>query len=295
MTTTAQSLVDWVRDLADDYGDATTVLAAQVSTADEITFSLESADGFSKGDWINVGYETCLITGDIPASLPYDVTVRRGQRGSTPTTHSQGAFVISNPRYPNHRILNALNAALGKFSKTVRDTSTLTVVDDQYVYEVPSGIEVPKRVEIENSLENDESFIIRNWEMVDSSHFRIFGSYPDTRNIMVVGVSKFSPLTAGGDLDADFPDADQNAINCLIYEALGQLLLSRHAKIAGRDSFEGLTDAFAQTQPDHSVRVALQYLAQAERYRRWAIAKCPVLQAPVAPTQNPTRSYLSRV
>jgi hypothetical protein len=98
-----------------------------------------------------------------------------------------------------------LNGALAKLGKAVRDTATLTVVENQYVYAVPSTIDVICRVEIENSLEADEFFVTRNWEMVDATHFRIFGSYPDTRNICVVGRSKFTAMTPAGNLDSSFP------------------------------------------------------------------------------------------
>lgn len=294
MATTVASLVERVRDAVDDYGDTSTVLAAAVTSTSETDFTLESSDGFTTEDWISVDYETCRVT-EVSSGPPYTVTVRRGQRGSTAATHSLGALVLVNPLYPGHRVLSALNSALAKLSKTVKDVATLTVVEDQYAYEVPSSIEVPRRIEIEDSNEDGEFFVIRNWEMLDATHFRIFGSYPDTRNIGVVGTSKFTAMTVGGSLEANFPDTNGNAINFLIYEALGQLLLARQAKIAGRDSFEGMTDAFAQTQPDHSVRVALQYLNQAERYRRRAVAQCPILQPPAAATQNPTRAYLTRV
>ncbi len=293
MTTAVTTLADRVRDFLDDYGDTSTTLSSAVTDTSATTITPASSEGISVGDWISVDFETMYVSG-VLASPPYTLTVRRGQRGSTAATHSLGATVLVNPTYENNRILNTLNAALGKMTKTVKDVTTLTVVDDQYAYAVPTTIDVVRRVEMENSDEGDEFYIIRNWEMLDSGHFRIFGDYPEDRNIGVVGTASFTALATTGNLDSTYPDDNQNAINFLVYEAVGQLLLARQAKIAGRDSFEGMTDAFAQSQPDHSIRVARYYLAEAERYRLLAIRQSPILQVPVSPTQHPGRSYLQR-
>lgn len=293
MTTTAASLVERVRDALDDYGETATVLAADVATTGTTSITLESAEGVASGDWLGIDYEVCLVT-SIASGPPAVATVRRGQRGSTAATHTSGAQVIVNPLYPNHRILSAINVSQAKLTKTVKDDATLVVVDGQYSYEVPSTIEVPRRVEIENSDETNEFYVIRNWEMLDATHFRIFGYQPSDRNIRVVGTSKFSALTIGGSLDTDFPDDNENALSFLVYDTIGQLLATRQAKIAGRDSFEGITDPFSGTQPDHSLRMAVQYFNIAEKYRRRAVAQCPILQPPISVAQHPTRTYLER-
>lgn len=293
MTTTVASLADRVRDLLDDFGDVQTTLASAIADASTTSVTPTSSDDVSIGDWISVDYETMYVTA-VASGPPYTLTVRRGQRGTTAAAHDSGALVLVNPLYPGNRILNTLNSGLGKMTKIVKDTATLDVVEDQYAYAVPSTIDVVRRIEIENSDEDDESYIIRNWEMLDSDYFRIFGDYPEDRDITVVGTASFTAMATTGNLDSTYPDTNSNAINFLIYEAAGQLLLQRQGKIAGRDSFEGITDAFTQSQPDHSVRVARQYLAEAERYRQIAIRQCPILQPPVAPTQDPTRRYLAR-
>lgn len=292
MTTSATSLIDRVRDFLDEEV-ATTTLSAAVTTTDDTTITPATGDGITIGDWLSIDCETFYVT-QVMSGVPYTTTVRRGQRGSTAATHALGAIVWINTKYPGNRILNALNSALGKMTKTVKDVSTLTWVDEQYAYAVPSTIDVVRRVEIEDSNENSQFFTIRNWEMLDSGYFRIFGDYDTTRNIGVIGTASFTALTAAGNLDTTYPDDNANAINYLVYEAVGQLLLQRQASIASRDSFQGMTDAFAQSQPDHSVRVARQYLAEAERYRLAAVRQCPILQSPVAPTQHPSRSYLTR-
>jgi len=292
MTTTVASLIDRVRDFLDEE-IASTTLAAAVSTTDGTTITPASADDISVGNWLSIDCETLYVT-QVMSGVPYTTTVRRGQRGSTAATHASGAIVWIDTKYPGHRILNALNGALGKMTKTVKDDSTLTWVDDQYAYAVPSTIDVVRRVEVEDSNEAGQFFTIRNWEMLDSGYFRIFGDYDTTRNIAVIGTSNFTALTATGNLDTTYPDDNASAISFLVYEAVGQLLLQRQASIANRDSFQGITDAFAQSQPDHSIRTARQYLAEAERYRLAAVRQCPILQTPVSPTQNPGRSYLQR-
>lgn len=294
MTTTVTSLVDRVRDVCDDYGDVSTTLGAAVADTTTTSVTVSATVGIDEADWLNVDYETMYVS-KVPTGPPYTLTVRRAQRGTTAATHLNGATVLVSPLYPNNRILNALNSALGKMSKIVKDVATLAVVEDQFAYAVPSTIDVVKRVEIENSDEDSEFYVIRTWEMLDSGYFRIMGNYDEARNIAVIGTSKFTALATTGNLDTTFPDSNVSAINYLIYEAAGQLLLQRQAKIAGRDSFEGMTDAFAQSQPDHSVRVARQFLAEAERYRQIAMRQCAILQPPVAPTQDPGRVYLARI
>jgi hypothetical protein len=254
-----------------------------------------ASEDIDAADWMSVDFETCYVE-KITSGPPCTATVRRGQRGSTAATHSDGATVYISPLYPGHRILNALNGALGKLTKVVKDIATLTVVEDQFAYAIPSTIDSPKRIEIENSDEASQFYVMRNWEIgPDSGYFRIMGNYDTSRNIGVIGTSSFTALTGSGNLDSAFPDDNQNAINFLIYEASGQLLLQRQGKIAGRDSFEGITDSFGSNYPDHSVRTARQYLAEAERYRNLAVRQCLVLQTPVAPTQNPSRVYLQRL
>lgn len=292
MATTVASLVERVRDLVDDYGDTTTTLVSSAAEADTSLY-VSSLSGISDGAYLNVDYEVCRVAETITGP-PDTVTVQRGQRGSVAAAHESGTLVIVNALYPSHRILLALNIALSKLTKQVRDTATLTVEEDQYIYEVPSTIRTVYRIEIEDPNEDDQYVWTRNWEMVDDSHFRLYGYFPTDRGICVVGVAPFNPMQAGGELDPDFPDDNTNAVNYLLYEAVGQLLLGRQAKIAGRDSYEGLTDPFASYQPDHSAKIAMQFMSLAERARRKAIAQCPILQTPVAPTQSPTRGYLAR-
>lgn len=290
MTTSLATLVDRVRDLLDDYGDNTTTLGAAITDTAGTSVTLSAYTDVAAGTWLMVDYEMMYVS-----AVPSTATVRRGQRGTTAATHSNGALVIINPLYHSARILNGLNAALGKMRQQVKDTTTLDVVEDQFAYAIPSTIDNLLRIEIENSDDSGEFFVIRNWEILDGSYFRIFGVYTAGRDIACVGTAKFDALAIGGNLDSDYPDGNANAINYLLYETAGQLLLQRQGKIAGRDSFEGMTDAFAQSQPDHSVRVARQYLAEAERYRQLAVRQEQILQTPIAPVQKPTRGYLQRL
>lgn len=292
MTTSAATLVERTRDLLDDYGANQTTLTAAISTTAATSCTVASVTDIAAGDYICVDFETMRVTNVATLTL----TIERGQRGSTAAIHADAAKVISQPIYHPHRILNMLNAAVGKLTKQVTDSSTLTVVDSQFAYAQPSTIDRIWRVEIENSDEGDEFFIIRNWEMQDGgSYFRIFGNYPVGRNIRVVGTGKFSALASSGNLDSAFPDDNSNAISYLMYETAGQLLLQRQAIVSSRDSFVGLTDAFGANYPDQSIRTARQYLAEAERYKQLAISQEPILQKPVAPTQNPTRIYLQQL
>jgi hypothetical protein len=294
MTTAITTLAERVRDLLDDYDEAVTVLTAAITTTSATTCTFERPDNIEVGSWLSIDFETIYVS-QISSGPPYTATIRRGQRGSTAATHLSGAAVYVDAKYPGNRVLNCLNASLGKFTKIVKDDTTLVVVDSQYKYAKPATVDSIRGVEIENSDEAGEFFPIRNWEMLDGGYFRLFGNYSIGRHIRIVGMSTFTALATSGNMDTDFPDTNSNAINSLVYDAAGQLLLQRQGRIAGRDSYLGATDAFAQSQPDHSVRVARQYIVEADSFRRIAVSQCPILQIPPTPTQNPSRRYLSRL
>jgi hypothetical protein len=293
MTTTTLSLVERVRDILDDYGDGSVALAAAISSTSATSFTVDSIEGVNKGTWLMADYEMVEVTATTEGP-PATLTVRRGQRGTTATTHASGAILRVNPIVGDHAILNALNAGLSRLSKQVVDSATLAFADNDFDYAVPATIDVVYRAEAENSDEASQFNIFRDWEMLDHDTVRIYGGFTAGRNIRLVGTSKFTRLAAAGSLDTDFPDTNDSAINYLVASAIPSLLLQVQAAIAKRDSFKGMTDAFAASQPDQSARTSRYWQIEAERYLRDAIRQCPILQVPESYVPSPGRRYLAR-
>jgi cellobiose-specific phosphotransferase system component IIB len=291
MATTVLSVVERVRDLLGDYGEDTTTLGAAITDAAATSVTVASGTGISNDDWIMVDYELMLVTaGGATTSL----TVRRGQKATTAATHLNAAAVYVNPKVHNQQILNYLNVALGGLQKQESDYTTLDVVEDQYAYAVPTTIDTVFRVEIENSDEDDEFNVTRNWEMLDNGYIRLFGDYDTDRGIKVVGTAKFDRMAIAGSLDTDFPDTNDNALAYLIYSAAGSCIMSRQANVALRDSEIGMTDGLEDRDPTHSLKVGKFFQQEALRLKKLAQAQEPILRVPESFTPNPTRSYLTR-
>jgi len=289
MTTSAASLVERVRDLTNSYGDLSTELAVEVSSSSATTFTLESSEGFKAKNWAEVDWESVEIT-DVNTSTEV-ITVRRGSRGTTAATHAQGAVVRFNPPYTGKRILDALNTALSSAYPqlyTLVTDENLSVVADQYVYDLPAGMDSLYRVEIENVDLGGEYFIIRTWDMYDSDSLRIYGDYPEGRAIRLVGTGRFTAMTTTGNLDSDYPETEV-ALSYLVYKASAMLLKERQAQLGVRDAFVGMTDTFSSTQPFASGLSAREMDTLAEDMLRQARMQPPDYFVPL-----PTRRYLAR-
>jgi len=275
MTTTVASLITDIRDRLDDYGEGTTALSGAISSTSSTTFTFEDETAIRDGDWLMVDSEVVRVT-DIDAG-----TVRRGQRGSTAATHSDGAVVYVNVIFPDHRILGALNAALDAAYPTlyelVDDDTTLDVVSDQYEYTIPTAIERLYRVEIESETESGVFVPIRTWEFLDRDTIRIYGinNYTSGNDIRCVGTAHFTNLTLSGNLDSDFPDTDDNAVEYLRKKAQSLLITDVQAQIARRDSFKGITDSFQNSQPFMSIAVAKELKKEAEELLKRARMQPP--------------------
>jgi len=275
MSTSVSSLILEIRDRFDDWGEGTTNLAAAVSSASSTTFSFDDTSVIRDGDWLMVDSEVVRVL-DTDAG-----TVRRGQRGSTAATHADAAVVYVNPIFPDHRILGALNAALDAAYPTlyelVDDTTTLSVVEDQYEYTIPTAVDRLYRVELESETEDGVYVPIRTWEFMDKRHIRIYNINDHTvgQVIRCVGTAHFTDLTLSGNLDSDFPDTDDNAKEYLRKKAMSLLITDVQAQIARRDSFKGITDSFQNSQPFMSIATAKELKKEAEELLKRARMQPP--------------------
>jgi hypothetical protein len=178
----------------------------------------------------------------------------------------------------------------------VEDIANLTVVTDQYIYDVPSttGVYVMDklwRVEIESENNSGVYIPIRKWEMVDKYTFRIYdiNTHSSGQVIKLVGTKPFAALTLAGNLDSDFPDTDDNATEYLVVAAMARLITDVQAQIARRDSFKGITDSFQNSQPFMSIATAKELQKDAQLL----LKKCR-MPLPKHYTSDPGRAYMQR-
>lgn len=289
MPISATSLVERVRDTLNAYGDLSTTLTQAVGSTTATSFSVDVADGFKAKNWAEVNWECVEIT-DVNTSTDV-LTVRRGSRGTTATTHAQGDVLRFNPPFTRKRILDALNAALSASYPQLYILMTdenSTIVADQYVYDLPAGMLFCCRIEMENVDASNEYYIIRTWDMYDADSIRIYGDYPVGRTLRMVGMGTFDALTSSGNLDADYPTSD-SAQSYLIYKASAYLLKERQAQLGVRDAFVGMTDTFSSTQPFASGLSAREMDALAEDMLKQAR-----MTPPASFLALPTRRYLAR-
>jgi hypothetical protein len=294
-TVSVLSLVNRVRDILGNWGDARTLLAAAL-TATATSVSVDEVKVAKAGDLLQVDYETMEVTDSDDSSTPEVFTVRRGQRGTTAVNHNDDSVVYVNPKISNQRILDAINAALAasypRIFKLVVD-ETLTVVEDQYEYSVPSTLgeyvlDELWRVEMENSDEGGEYYMIRTWDKCSTNALRLYGDYDAGRHIKLVGTKRFSALRAGGNLDSSFP-TNSSATDYLVYAAAGRILTERQAQVGLLDSFQGITDTFAASQPFMPLQTAKALKQDAERELEHARMTPPEHYTPLA-----TRRYFAR-
>ena len=294
MSTAVATLITEINDRLDSYGEGTTSLAAAITDTTGTTFTFDDTSVIRKGDWLSVDNEVVEVM-DVD-----DGTVRRGARGSTAATHLDAAVVRVNVIFPNHRVLGALNSALGRaypyLYELVEDITNLVVVADQYEYDIPSttGVYIMDklwRVEIESETNDGVYIPIRKWEMIDRYAIRIYDINAHTAGqvIKLIGTKPFAALTLAGNLDADFPDTNDNATEYLVVGAMARLLTDVQAQIGRRDSFKGITDSFQNSQPFMSIATAKELQKDAERL----LKRCR-MQLPQHYTPDPGRAYLRK-
>jgi hypothetical protein len=172
------------------------------------------------------------------------------------------------PVYGQHEYLRALNQAQDSAFPSlyqVADSHSTAIAADTYVYDIPPTCLLLARVEIETSTSGVYE-VSRQWDYQDNNTIIIenAGTIETGRDIRFIGYGKFDAMTIAGNVDADFPDTNANAVEYLVVKACANLLRARQAPIARRDSFIGITDGFQAAQPFMSTLSAKDYEVQAK-------------------------------
>jgi hypothetical protein len=112
--TTAQSLIDETRGyLLPTTREPLNTLSGAISSTSATSFTLgQEMTAITTGTTLAVDLELMYVW----AVAGQVVTVQRGMGGSTAATHTDGTLVRVNPRFPDFRIFNAMNAELDALS-----------------------------------------------------------------------------------------------------------------------------------------------------------------------------------
>jgi len=216
------SLVQYTRRMLRDWP----VYEQLGSSLSSSTTSVTVADGTIYGNrWlIDVDLETMLVTNTASTTL----TVIRGIRGSTPTTHAVGADILMDPQNPSIDIIDAINmgidAAWPFFYKLILDTS-ITAADSTYEYTLPSmpgtydtgaTPQVPIVTKLEIKQTSDLTYReLRRWQIVSapdgSRLFKLRTAEPAGGTFRVTGYGPFPHLSLATDtLDESWPKGAQH-------------------------------------------------------------------------------------
>jgi hypothetical protein len=253
MATTVASLVEEVRSLLRDYGQALTLSAAMADTT-STSVSLSSVADLNPGTFLLIGDELLEVLEIFPQGTSGSVTAIRGCRGSTAATHASGSVVRCGVIYGNHEIIRALNQALDNAFPALYklgDSTSTVVATDTWEYDIPSTIDILVRIEMSSPSGNGGYLVSRQWRLQDNGHVLIddAATWSAGTVIRMIGYGRFTAMASGGSLDTSFPDSNRNALRYLTLRAAVDLEVDRQVVIGRRDAFVGITDSFQQSLP----------------------------------------------
>lgn len=102
------------------------ILAANITTTSASSFTdTDAANGIQTGAYVEIDTELMYVR-SISGTT---VNVLRGQGGSTAATHSSGAVVTVNPRFPAHAVLAELNNELAALSSPTNGLYKIVTLD----------------------------------------------------------------------------------------------------------------------------------------------------------------------
>mgnify|MGYP003648370767 FL=1 len=164
---TAQTWIDRTRDLLlSGTVESLNRLDGAISAADTATFTVEFSPGpITAGSIIEIGTELMYVT----SVSGQNVTVMRGYASSTAaSSHIDDSIIRSNPQYPAHMILDALNDDLNDLSakglyqvKTVPFTYSAATQG----YNLASDVLAVHRVTFTDESANKSEPEVRRWSL----------------------------------------------------------------------------------------------------------------------------------
>ena len=146
------------------------ILAANITTTTAASFtSTDAANGIQTGALLEIGLELMYVRSVSGTT----VNVLRGQGGTTATTHTAGAIVTVNPRFPTFNVLQELNNEIGSLSAPSNGLYKIVTLDvtwgSQNGYDLTSSTEVIDILDV--AWEDYGS--TRNWVDVPPGQYRL--------------------------------------------------------------------------------------------------------------------------
>ena len=165
---TAQTWIDRTRDLLlSGTVESLNRLNGDISAADTATFTVEFSTGpITAGSIIEIGTELMYVT----SVSGQNVTVMRGYASSAAAdSHIDGSIIRSNPQYPAHMILDALNDDLNDLSAKglyqVKVVPTFTYSAATQGYNLASDVLAVHRVTFTDESSDKSEPEVRRWSL----------------------------------------------------------------------------------------------------------------------------------
>jgi len=164
---TAQTWIDRTRDLLlSGTVESLNRLDGAISAADTATFAVEFSTGpITAGSIIEVGTELMYVT----SVSGQNVTVMRGYASSAAaSSHADNSIIRSNPQYPAHMILDALNDDLNDLSAKGLyqvKTATFTYSAATQGYNLASDVLAVHRVTFTDESSDKSEPEVRRWSL----------------------------------------------------------------------------------------------------------------------------------
>ena len=130
MTTAATILNRASRQLLSGVIEERNKLASAINSTDTTVTTTYDLGGLRTGGVFQLGAELLYIWDAVPASKT--LTVERGYAGTTAASHSSGAVLTLNPRFPRAQMLDALNSEIDDLSSTSNGLFRVVTVDLSY-------------------------------------------------------------------------------------------------------------------------------------------------------------------
>ena len=164
---TAQTWIDRTRDLLlSGTVESLNRLDGAISAADTATFAVEFSTGpITAGSIIEIGTELMYVT----SVSGQNVTVMRGYASSAAaSSHADNSIIRSNPQYPAHMILDALNDDLNDLSAKGLyqvKTATFTYSAATQGYNLASDVLAVHRVTFTDESADKSEPEVRRWSL----------------------------------------------------------------------------------------------------------------------------------
>lgn len=212
--------------------DQSTYLTAGVDS-DDLTWSVADASRLSPGR-AECGSELVYIdTFDTQNNQITIAPYGRGVDGSTAASHSSNAQVINNPRFPRHRIKQAINATInqvGSIGLFAVGTSTITTVADDWSYELPAA--TTRVIDVQYEHADDKWIQLRQWKydpsIATTTHATgkalVTGLLPGDRTLVVTYAKDPSELSADADVFATVTGLPESCRDVIVFGACWRML-----------------------------------------------------------------------